>query len=493
MNNKKIVDVAKANNLGRKLQLAVITILTLSYVVQIMKNEITPVNMAILMITMWVPVAGANLLYKKNPDSELIKHVIGVGYGIFYLAICAISDQQLVFTYAFPMVIVIAIYCDIKFAVTVASGTMLISTIHAVNCAIRGGFSNEAIAALEIQIAATALVGIYTIIANKFIVDFTSAQMKEINSSNEMTEKMLDSIVEVANTLADEVTIVSEKLVKLEESSEETLSSMKEVQSGADESAQAVENQLHKTEEISGQIESVTLASENIGTSVDSSINAISEGKNSIGILIKQAKASEEAAYGAVKEVEELKSSTDKMESIVELISSVASQTSLLALNASIEAARAGEAGRGFAVVATEISSLASQTQSATEDINNLISNIAAEMTEVASAITNLVDSNRLQNESAKTAAENFEKIVTNSDDIKKNSKQLSKIVDLLEKTNQEIVESIQTISAITEEVTAHSSTTYEITEGNREVVKDVKDIVEEMISNSDKLKAMSK
>ncbi len=71
--------------------------------------------------------------------------------------------------------------------------------------------------------------------------------------------------------------------------------------------------------------------------------------------------------------IDQLKSNSDQVGGILEVIESIAEQTNLLALNAAIEAARAGDSGRGFAVVADEVRNLAGRTKESTTEIQSKI------------------------------------------------------------------------------------------------------------------------
>ncbi|NYI19275.1 methyl-accepting chemotaxis protein [Xanthomonas arboricola] len=76
-----------------------------------------------------------------------------------------------------------------------------------------------------------------------------------------------------------------------------------------------------------------------------------------------------------VKTTAGIRSATDRIGQIIEVIDGIAFQTNILALNAAVEAARAGEQGRGFAVVATEVRSLAQRCSVSAKEIRSLIDN----------------------------------------------------------------------------------------------------------------------
>ena len=467
-------------------------IISVAYIIQFAKGEagwglFLPIEIFDLlpMILCWV-------VYKANNESLLIRHIMAIGYGLFYLILCMISTNTiLVFVYALPTVIMVSMFNDYKLSITSGVGVSIIAVIHAVKFANLRNWEGGAVADLEIEVLIMIICSIFSIVVNKVITDVNNERMDEIHEAGDKTTHMLDEIMDASGAIIDEVAAVSEKMTTLAASSEETLAAMQEIQTGTGETADSIQNQLYKTEEIQNQIDQVTSATENIGENVTATDEACREGQRNIGKLMDQVQISETAGNEVMKQVDQLKEATTKMQSIVELIQNVASQTSLLALNASIEAARAGEAGRGFAVVATEISNLSGQTQAATENISNLISDISGNVTEVVTALDSLIEGNRVQNESAHITQESFSKIVDSIGAIRDNSGDLSRIVGSLVDANREIVESIQTISAITEEVSAHSNGTCQTTEHNERIVEEVLHLVDGMTQKAEHLKSL--
>lgn len=68
--------------------------------------------------------------------------------------------------------------------------------------------------------------------------------------------------------------------------------------------------------------------------------------------------------------MDEIKTRSEEIMEIVQVLDHFANRTNLLAMNASIEAAHAGVAGKGFAVVANEIKNLAAQSSAQAAKIN---------------------------------------------------------------------------------------------------------------------------
>ncbi len=118
--------------------------------------------------------------------------------------------------------------------------------------------------------------------------------------------------------------------------------------------------------------------------------SGVEETQRTMETLLSSAKKIAESAQTVFKSAEktqannriiaqrigELKSHTERIGEILNVIKSIADRSDLLALNASLEGMRAGEAGKGFTLVAAEMRRLAENIKGSVGDIEEMLSDI---------------------------------------------------------------------------------------------------------------------
>jgi len=211
-------------------------------------------------------------------------------------------------------------------------------------------------------------------LTHRLVVDSEDEVGRLGETLNLTLERMEAALIAIRNS-ADTVGASSEELAAVS------------TQMGAnaqETSARAVEVSS-TAETVSASVDAVAKYAQEMGESIGEVARSASEAATAAGTALDEAQSTHES-------VSNLMASSDKIGTVIELISSIAEQTNLLALNATIEAARAGDAGKGFAVVANEVKELARTTARATTDISAQITTMQEDTARAVAAISEISD-----------------------------------------------------------------------------------------------------
>ena len=194
----------------------------------------------------------------------------------------------------------------------------------------------------------------------------------EIAELERRFNKFIDKIYSIVNNVSASTRVIGDATNSVSNSVEKTKWGVSQQQ----EDSRAVNASL---EELTASVQSIATSTSEARDASNDAYQEINQGMQVTETTVQVIEHLSDEVTQATKVIERLNEQSDAISKVLEVIHGIAEQTNLLALNAAIEAARAGDAGRGFSVVADEVRNLAVRTQSSTQQIHEIISELQSQ------------------------------------------------------------------------------------------------------------------
>lgn len=455
MEYKEEVFKKSANRKTMFIWLVLCILLSASYAVAILGGEHTIVYYIVFLFFCWVPfIAGMLVLKVKGADSDLYKHFVAFGYGIFYIFVMMTTDNKLTFVYMLPISGMLILYKDRNYIIKCGVCNNIVLYIYIIKNIMSGMNTSADIACYVIQAAAVLMCYTSYILAISHLNESDGALVNSVESNLQRVVTTVDQVKEASNAVVDGVSVVRDLADENMHGANLVVSNMEELSDKNNILYEKTMSSMDMTSDINTQVQNVAGLIERIDQLINESIKHAGTSSRELSDVVESTNAMAELSSEVEKVLLEFKDEFNMVKEETGTISGITSQTNLLALNASIEAARAGEAGKGFAVVADEIRNLSMETQNSSNRIMSALKHLedtADKMTQSMTETLTLINDTR----------EKIEQVNQSVADISSDSTQLGdniQIVDSavkdVETSNRNMVDNMKQICDVMEVMT---------------------------------------
>ncbi|EXJ13060.1 methyl-accepting chemotaxis protein [Nitrincola nitratireducens] len=222
--------------------------------------------------------------------------------------------------------------------------------------------------------------------------------------SKHQESSLLGSIEAMRKSLSGTIDRIKTNSETLASSATELSQISQETDRGVKYQSSQLDNAATAINEMAATVEEVARSAQSAADQIVHASEKAKIGGNIVSSSVASMHKLSDEISKAAEIIQNLKSDSDTIGSVLQVIRDVASQTNLLALNASIEAARAGDSGRGFAVVADEVRGLARRTEESTNEIQSVINQLQSRAEQAVSAINQSVEHTESTLESSEKA-----------------------------------------------------------------------------------------
>jgi methyl-accepting chemotaxis protein len=184
------------------------------------------------------------------------------------------------------------------------------------------------------------------------------------------------SLNETTASLQQMITQIRTTADNLASAASEILAATTQQSAGATEQSTAISQASTTIDEVRTIADQTVQRAESVADLALRTAQVSQAGQQAVAETIEGMHDVQGKSESVAKDVLALSDQAQSIGGIITTVSEIANQSNMLALNAAVEAARAGERGKGFAVVAQEVRSLAEQSRAATQQIEEILSQI---------------------------------------------------------------------------------------------------------------------